>query len=119
MKKILIIDDDPSFLGSVERSLRSLKDKAEIIPAECHSTEEALGIIRDNTPDVILLDHHLTEGGGEGWEIATEVKKQWPGIKIISTTSDRKAGEFYEEQGIPVVGKMDPLLLRETLQKML
>ena len=78
--KFLFIDDDAAMLSSWRRVFFNNPDVAF---AECHSVEEALRAIAEHEPDVVFLDHALTEGGSEGLEIAKQVE----GIKIYSTSS--------------------------------
>lgn len=60
--RIVASDDDPIFLAGLEAVLRKEKD-FEILA--CYATgEETLSALRKLRPDVVLLDPHLTPGGG-------------------------------------------------------
>lgn len=98
MKKFLFIDDNAELLESLQRCFT---DNPNVMFAECHSVEEALQVIRKCKPDVIFLDHELTERGNEGLEIADSVQ----GIKIYSTTARSDLEPKYEKRGIERLGK--------------
>lgn len=100
--KILIIDDNGEWIVSVSRAfLRS----SNVICEECHSATEAIVAIMKKTPDVLLLDHQLTEDGDEGFEVVEWVKKNNPKIEVYSTTSNSDAKESYAAMGIGWVDK--------------
>jgi CheY-like chemotaxis protein len=97
---ILVIDDNGAILRSTKRALTGNKD---VYFAECHSTKEAMKAIAESKPDVIMLDHELTENGNEGIEIADQLE----GIEIYSTTSNSETVAEYTKRGIGHVGKSD------------
>lgn len=98
--KFLFIDDSEVLLGSLRRAFFN---NPNVAFAECHSVEDALRAIAEHKPDVIFLDHHLTDGGSEGLEIADRLE----GVKIYSTTSDSSVAREYQKRGIENVGKTD------------
>jgi len=108
-KKCLFIDDNGEILASLKRRFG---DKSNVFFAECHSVEEALRANEEYNPDVIFLDHQLTEDGDEGFEIADRIK----GKKIYSTTSDRQLADDYKDFGIEYVGKTDLAALRSIIE---
>ena len=91
--KFLFINDNSEMLNAWGRVFGNRKDTAL---AECHSVEEALRAVTENQPEVVFLDHELTEGGNEGLEIARQLK----GMKIYSTTMRKDAIASYKELGI-------------------
>jgi two-component SAPR family response regulator len=98
--KFLFIDDDGRLLESFRRIF---SNNSNVVFAECHSVEDALRAIEEHKPDVIFLDHSLSEGGNEGFEITERVK----GIKIYSTTANRALAQEYLKRGVEHVGKLD------------
>mgnify|MGYP001587399287 FL=1 len=68
MAKILLVEDD-LFLSSLLKT-RLEKEKFEVLAA--HDGDEALKILRDTKPDLILLDIILP--GKSGFEVLEEVK---------------------------------------------
>lgn len=57
-RKILIVDDEPYILKIVSFKLRL----SGMLPLEATSGEEALRLIREESPDLLLLDVSLTPG---------------------------------------------------------
>jgi len=99
--KFLFIDDDGNWLNSLKRCLTRGKDN--IVMSECHSLEEALMAIDNNKPEVVFVDHRLTENGSEGLEIVKRIK----GVKFYSTTASSELVKVYAEYGVEWVGKTD------------
>jgi len=98
--KILIIDDNGAMLRSTKRAFAGNQD---VYFAECHSVEDAMKAIVEYAPNVIMLDHELTEGGNEGLEIVKQVKN----ATVFSTTSNNDVVEEYIKRGIFHVNKSD------------
>jgi len=95
----LFIDDRGAILGSLQVAFSD----QDVAFAECHSVEDALQAIEKYQPEVIFLDHSLTEGGDEGLEIADQIE----GIKIYSTTTNNRITPEYQKRGIENVDKSD------------
>ncbi len=68
MAKILLVEDD-LFLSSLLKN-RLEKEKFEVLAA--HDGDEALKLLRDSKPDLILLDIILP--GKSGFEVLEEMK---------------------------------------------
>lgn len=98
--RYLFIDDDKDLLRSLKMAF---DENPNVVFAECHSVEDGLQAIAQNSPNVIFLDHQLTEGGSEGFEIADKTT----GTKIYTTTSNSWARVEYEERGIEAIRKTD------------
>ena len=79
---IMIVDDHVLYRAGVKTALSSRKDIKVI--AEAHNGAHLLNMLKGIQPDVILLDIQMPVMDG----IATlpEVKKLYPGIKIIMLT---------------------------------
>lgn len=95
--KFLFVNDNAELLGSLWRAFFNNQNVAF---AECHNVEDALRAIAEHQPDVVFLDHHLTDDGNEGLEIADRVE----GMKIYSTTSNSSVVPEYQKRGIENVG---------------
>lgn len=98
--KFLFIDDNGDFLKSLQEAFTK---NPNVAFAECHSVEDALRAIAEHSPDVIFLDHHLTDQGNEGLEIADRVS----GVKIYSTSTRTDLRAEYQKRGIEMVNKTD------------
>ncbi len=89
MLKILIIDDE------LQRDLFTLLNldierRIVLQPRICHSAQEALDLIKEYEPNVIILDLQFSKEDLEtgGPETARQLREEkWPGI-IISNSSD-------------------------------
>lgn len=86
MKKILIVDDEPNILMSLDFLMR--KQGYEVFVARDGS--EALEIIAKEMPQVIVLDIMMPEV--DGYEVCQSVKgsPETSGIKIIFLTAKSK-----------------------------
>src|SRR5262249_39627429 len=58
-----------------------LGDRVEIV-GEAESVEQAVPLIKKLDPDVVLLDVHLLDGGGEG--VIAGVAPERPGVKFLA-----------------------------------
>lgn len=67
-KRLLIVDDNPTLLRSLKRSL-SLHEEWQILTAA--SPDEALAAVREQRPDVVVLDCDLGDETKDGpWILA-------------------------------------------------
>ena len=82
--KILIVDDDPLVVKTLERLLF----KKNFLFHSVSSGEKALEVVRDITPDIILLDVMMSEI--DGYEVCQNLKKQpfSQNIPVIFLTSN-------------------------------
>ena len=78
--KVLIVDDEEEFAETLADRLR-LRD---LEPETVHNGEQALSFVKDNEPDVILLD--LKMPGMDGMEVLKRVKKAYPNIEVVMLT---------------------------------
>ncbi len=69
--------------------MEQLGDSLEIV-GEAGTVAEAIALIRELDPDVVLLDVHLADGGGEG--VIAGVAPERPGVKFLAlSVSDAAA----------------------------
>lgn len=108
LMKFLFINDDQELLNTLSAIF---KDRKDVAFAEGHSVEEAWRAVAENQPEVLFLDHELTEGGNEGLEIARKLK----GVKIYSTTAHKGLIERYQELGIDHINPMNLKELKSIL----
>ncbi len=116
MKKVLIVDDAVTVRTLFETIIEDSKDYS--VAGSLENAKAALPFCMRCPVDVILMDVY-TKDRENGLEAATEIKSQFPGIKIIIATSlpeesfIRKAKEagcesfWYKEMG--EVGLLDIL----------
>jgi DNA-binding NarL/FixJ family response regulator len=78
MIRVVLVDDHELFRAGVRGELAGLVD----IVGEAGSVAEATPLIHDLDPDVVLLDVHLPDGGGEG--VIAAVAPERPGVKFLA-----------------------------------
>jgi DNA-binding NarL/FixJ family response regulator len=77
-RRVVLVDDHQLFLAGVRAELG---DAVEIV-GEAGSVAEAVPLIHELDPDVVLLDVHLGDGGGEG--VIAAVAQERPGVKFLA-----------------------------------
>lgn len=77
---VLVVDDDPSSLGMINMAL----DEAGIAVFIALNGQQALHVLEQITPDVILLDAVMPVM--DGFECAVEIRKKFPLTPIIFMT---------------------------------
>lgn len=65
---------------------RLLEDMSDVkVVADAESGEKALALVKQHSPDVVLLDMKMP--GIDGWEVTRRLKKSNPHIKVIAVTA--------------------------------
>src|SRR5919201_205992 len=77
-RRVVLVDDHELFRAGVRGELG---DAVEIV-GETGSVAEAVPLIRELDPDVVLLDVHLPDGGGEG--VIAGVGPERPGVRFLA-----------------------------------
>ncbi len=85
-KKVLIIDDDPTFLRLVDQVLT--QQGYEVLKAG--SGQEGLRLLFDKKPDLVLLD--VAMPGIDGWQTCQRIR-EISDVPIIMLTGQQKAEE--------------------------
>lgn len=78
--KVLLVDDEEDFVKSLSERIKMRDLKSEV----ALNGEEALRIIDDDKPDVVVLD--LKMPGIDGMEVLRRVKKAYPDVQVIMLT---------------------------------
>jgi DNA-binding NarL/FixJ family response regulator len=76
--RVVLVDDHELFRAGVRGELGS---DVEIV-GEAGSVAVAVPLILELDPDVVLLDVHLPDGGGEG--VIAGVEQERPGVKFLA-----------------------------------
>lgn len=103
-KRILIIDDDESFVITLGL-LFAYKVFTVINSNPITSNNTAIGMIQFYKPDIILLDHQLSNRGDCGLGVAEIITNEGVGdVLILSTSilvsSSRELTEAYRKTGV-------------------
>jgi DNA-binding NarL/FixJ family response regulator len=77
-RRVVLVDDHGLFRAGVRAELG---DAVELV-GEAATVEEAVPLIRETDPDVVLLDVHLPDGGGEA--VIAAVAPERPGVKFLA-----------------------------------
>ncbi len=90
--KILIVDDEPGIRSGARRILSNFKvdypfmdEPIEFEILEAATGEEAMIIVEENTPDIVLLDNKLP--GALGIEVLEFIRKKQLDIVVVMITS--------------------------------
>ena len=76
--RIVLVDDHELFRAGVRGELGARFD----VVGEAGSVGKAVPLIRELDPDVVLLDVHLPDGGGEA--VIAAVAPERPGVKFLA-----------------------------------
>ena len=78
MIRVVLVDDHELFRAGVRGELGFAVE----VVGEAGSVTEAVPMIRELDPDVVLLDVHLPDGGGEA--VIAGVSQERPGVKFLA-----------------------------------
>lgn len=112
---VLLVEDDAIIAMAIEQALLDAGARSVVI---CRSTEEALAELRENKPDGLVLDVHLSDRD-DGWALAELVNSVGPNPPriVFSTGAPQDIPAEVAELG-PVLQKpYDPAELVAALQQ--
>jgi DNA-binding NarL/FixJ family response regulator len=78
LRRVVLVDDHDLFRAGVRAGL----EKTVEVVGEAGSVAEAVPLIKDLDPDVVLLDVHLPDGGGHA--VIMQVAPERPGVKFLA-----------------------------------
>lgn len=111
---VLVVDDEPTARAGLAGMLRDETDVAQI--SESAGCDEAIRLIRELRPDLVLLDVQLNPG--TGFDVITNVEPaNMPGV-IFVTAFDEFAVAAFDAAALDYVLKpVDPVRLRTALAR--
>jgi DNA-binding NarL/FixJ family response regulator len=77
-RRVVLVDDHELFRAGVRGEIATSVD----IVGEAGTVAEAVPLIRELDPEVVLLDVHLPDGGGEG--VIAGVTQERPAVKFLA-----------------------------------
>jgi CheY-like chemotaxis protein len=106
----LFVDQDPLWLAAMRRASRNLPGSKHF----ARSAEEALGLIQQHTPSVVVSCYGLPEG--DGLSLLERVRAEYPSVGCVLHTA-RPAKLLKGTKGIALVEKSaEPGILEAVLQ---
>ncbi|MBA4358592.1 MAG: response regulator, partial [Desulfovibrio sp.] len=75
--KLLLVDDEENFINTLAERM-NMRDMGSDV---AHDGETALEMVKDEAPDVMVLD--LRMPGIDGVEVLRKVKKMHPQVQVI------------------------------------
>ncbi|MDO8185202.1 response regulator transcription factor [Conexibacter sp. JD483] len=78
LRKVVLVDDHAIFRAGLKAGLGPTIE----VVGEAGTVEEAIGTIRALDPDVVLLDVHLPDGGGQA--VIPAVHAERPGVRFLA-----------------------------------
>lgn len=81
-KRVMVVEDNARARQALTAYM-SLQDGIKVT-AEASNGLEAISTLRENTPDIILMDARMP--AMDGLEATRIIKKNWPQIKVIVLT---------------------------------
>lgn len=111
-KKIMIVDDEPVLLESLEMSLKM----NNFDPIKAGSGKECLDLVKTQKPDLVVLD--IMMPGMDGFEVLNRLKadegtKDIPVIFLTAKTGDMDVLKGYKEGAATYITK--PFLFAELI----
>lgn len=85
----LLIADDQTMVREALATLLGMETDFEVI-AQCARGDEVLPAVRENPPEVALLDVDMP--GSDGLEVAAELHAQYPRVKVVIVTTYGRPG---------------------------
>src|SRR5213076_1334619 len=77
-RRVVLVDDHALFRAGVRGEIATSVD----VVGEAGSVADAVPLIRELDPDVVLLDVHLPDGGGEA--VIAQIAPERPGVKFLA-----------------------------------
>lgn len=96
VKRVLIADDEPNIVAALEYLLQ--QGGYEVLVAR--NGEEALAVLQEHNPDLVLLDVMMPRMSG--YEICSRIRQQpeWRHIKVVMLSAKGRDAEVSKGLGL-------------------
>ncbi len=114
--RVMLVDDHHLFREGVSSLLK--RDERFVVLSEASNGEQALELLADATPDVILMDVRMP--GISGIETTRQILKKHPAIKVVMITASEKDEDLFDAikagaQGYILKAVTDSKQMREAI----
>lgn len=92
---LLLVEDDPL----IADILFLVFEEAGFAPIWSASADEAISLLSDDFPHVLVTDIHLGKGQRPGWDVAKQARQRDPDIPVVFITGD--SGHQWHAEGVP------------------
>jgi CheY-like chemotaxis protein len=96
--EVLVVDDERDVGDALSSLLTGCGHQARLVA----SAEDALALIEEWTPDLVLSDVAMP-GGRDGVSLANEIRRRWPGIPVLLISGNPRGCTTTD--GFPVLTK--------------
>lgn len=90
MLRVCIADDHRLIVDAVQTALRQAED-IEVV-GTAHTGREALALVEEHRPDVMLLDGRMPDG--DGLSCLQTIRERWPGVRVVMLSASEDAAEI-------------------------
>ena len=98
--RILIADDHPIFRSGLRQVIEA--DQSMSVIAEAEDGASALRLIREHTPDIVVLD--ITMPGVSGFEVVESMRKEHSSVEVVLLTMHNEEAMFTKALSLGVRG---------------
>lgn len=81
--RLVLVDNDASALELIDLDLAL---EGHDIVGRASQGEEALDVVADAQPDVVVVDYRMPPGI-DGMEVARRIRRRWPDIRVLLYTN--------------------------------
>ena len=111
MPRLLIVDDELD----VREYLRNFFKRRKIDVDTAESGEEAVAKVKEQQPDLVLLDVRM--GGMDGVETLRRIRQDGSAVKVIMVTGVEDQGVLKPLKDLDIAGLIHKPLILEELEK--
>ena len=111
MSKLLIVDDE----SDIREFARNFFKKRKIEVSVASGGRQALDLIANERPDLILLDVRMEEM--TGIEVLRELRQTKPSLKVIMVSGVEEEETIKEANALGVIGYVNKPFILEELEK--
>lgn len=112
--KVMLVDDEEEFVTTLSNRI----NKRDFSPSVASSGEQALQIVDDQVPDVMVLD--LKMPGIDGMEVLRRVKKAYPEVEVIILTGHGSEKDKQEALSLGAFGYLQkPVRIDELTEQIM